>query len=294
MQIITANVGQGALAIVRHQGEAIIIDSNIPPADNDTVAFMKELLVFALRGHNLKGLILTGFDSDHADVVGVSLILRKYRPDWVMYPTYYKDSQEAQQVFAVINGEVAARSNSSRPLLKKSVRVDNVSSRRLSGLSDNFDFELFSPHIEDMDSSNNSSIVVKIVGRGQRGFSYLVTGDTEIPRWETICKHFGSALKSHVLAAPHHGSRNAVHPASLLAIAPHTVLISAGVDSEYGHPHPQAVKVYKQVAKYVYSTNMEGGVTLLTEPGPTELTTTLIRRATIDREAAAAGVSTST
>jgi len=283
MQIITANVGQGALAIIRHQGEAIIVDSNIPPTDDDTVAFMKELLAYALRGHNLKGLILTGFDDDHSDVVGVSLILRKYRPDWVMYPTYYKDSGEARRVFDVINGEVAARRNSNSPLEKRSVRVDRVGNRHMVGLSDNFDFVLFSPHIEDMDCSNNCSIVVKVTGRGPRGFSYLVTGDTEIARWETICRLYGASLKSHVLAAPHHGSRNSVHPASLLAIEPHTVLISAGVESQYGHPHPQAVKVYKQVAKYVYSTNMESGVTLLTEPGATELTTTLIRRSTIER-----------
>ena len=58
-----------------------------------------------------------------------------------------------------------------------------------------------------------------------RGFSYLITGDTENPRWERINKLFGSALKSHVLAAPHHGSRNAAHPASLVSIDPHTVLI---------------------------------------------------------------------
>jgi len=62
----------------------------------------------------------------------------------------------------------------------------------------------------------------------------------------------------------------------LLHIAPHTVLISAGVDSQYGHPHPQALKVYAQVAKRVYSTNMNGGVSLLTQPGTTELVTTLV------------------
>jgi len=256
MQIITGNVGQGALSIIRSQGEAIIVDSNIPPA-GDTVAFVKELLAFALKGNKLKGLILTGFDDDHSDDVGVALILRKYRPDWVLYPTYYKDTKTAGRVFAIIDGEVAARRGSSSPLSKKSVRVDNVASRNLTGLSDQFDFELFSPHIEDMDCSNNCSIVVKVTGRGPRGFSYLVTGDTEYPRWETISRLFGSALKS---------------------IAPHTVLISAGVDSEYGHPHPAAVKAYASVAKRVYSTNMEGGVTLLTEPGTTELTTRLIRR----------------
>jgi competence protein ComEC len=151
---------------------------------------------------------------------------------------------------------------------------------RLSGMSDNFDFELFSPHIEDMDCSNNCNIVVKVTGRGPRGFSYLVTGDTENPRWDTIARLFGDKLKSHVLAAPHHGSKNATHPKALMHIAPHTVLISAGVDSQYGHPDPNAVRVYKAVAKYVFSTNMEGGVSLLTQPGAGEIKTTLIPCAT--------------
>ena len=279
MNIITANVGQGALAIVRDAGEAILVDSRIPASDDKTVAYVKELLAVSLKNHYVKGLILTGFDDDHSDLVGASIILRKYRPDWVMYPKYYKESTEAELVFALIDEEVAARRTSSNPLRKVSVRLDQLADRNLRGLSDHFDFELFSPHIEDMDCSNNCSIVLKLTGRGPRGFSYLITGDTENARWDTICRLFGSALKSHVLAAPHHGSRNATHPASLVHIAPHTVLISAGVDSQYGHPHGGALRVYGNIAK-VFSTNMEGGVTLLTEPGATELTTSLIRRQT--------------
>ena len=89
MNIITAGVGQGAMAIVRHAGEAIIVDSRIPPSDDDTVAFVKELLAVSLKGHNVKGLVLTGFDDDHSDIVGASIILRKYRADWVMYPKYF-------------------------------------------------------------------------------------------------------------------------------------------------------------------------------------------------------------
>jgi len=274
MNIITVNVGQGALAIIRHHGEAIIVDCQIPASGNDTVAHVKRMLPVALKDHHVKGLILTGFDSDHTEIIGMSLILKKYRPDWVMYPTYYKDSAEAKRVFAFIRSEQEARRLTSCPLVTHSVRVDTVANRRLSGLSDNFDFELFSPHVDDMDCSNNCSIVLKVTGRGNRGFSYLVTGDTESPRWARINELFGSSLKSHVLAAPHHGSRNAVHPGSILSIAPHTVLISAGVDSQYGHPHSQALKVYKAVAKGVYSTNMSGGVSLLTQPGASELTTT--------------------
>ena len=277
MNIITVNVGQGALAIVRHQNEAIIVDCRIPPSDDQTVAYVKEIMALSLKEHCVKGLILTGFDNDHSEIAGASIVLRKYRPDWVMYPTYYKDSDEAKRVFALINAEEAARRQTNNPLKKVSVRVDQLANRRLTGLSGKFEFELFSPHIEDMDCSNNCSIVLKLTGLGARGFSYLITGDTENPRWERINKLFGSALKAHLLAAPHHGSKNATHPASLVNIDPHTVLISAGVDSQYGHPHPQALQVYSRVAKHVFATNMEGGVSLLTQPGPTELTTTLIR-----------------
>lgn len=98
MNIVTVNVGQGALAIVRHQKEAIIVDCRVPPSDGRTVAYVKEMLALSLKDHCVKGLILTGFDSDHSEVVGASIVLRKYRPDWIMYPKYYKDSDEAKQV----------------------------------------------------------------------------------------------------------------------------------------------------------------------------------------------------
>jgi beta-lactamase superfamily II metal-dependent hydrolase len=276
MNIITVNVGQGALSIIRHNREAIIVDCRIPPSSDDTVAFVKQMFATALKDHGVRGLVLTGFDDDHTDVVGIALVLQKYRPDWVMYPQYYKNTQEAKSVFHLIDEQENERRGSTHPLRRISVRLDRGSNRRVPGLADNFDFELFSPHPEDMNSSNNCSIVLKVLGRGSSGFSYLITGDTEVERWQSIDRLFGGALKSHVLAAAHHGSINGVHPGALLHIDPHTVLISAGVDSQYGHPDPAAVKTYKRVAKYVYATNMQGGVSLLTKPGTAELTTTLI------------------
>ncbi len=180
MNIITVNVGQGALAIVRNQGEAIIVDARVPPSDDRTVAYVKEIMALSLKDHCVKGLILTGFDDDHSEIVGASIILRKYRPDWIMYPTYYKDSAEAKRVFALINQQVKTRRITGNPLEKISVRVDQLANRNLQGLSDNFDFELFSPHVEDMDCSNNCSIVLKLTGRGPRGFSYLRAGSAKL------------------------------------------------------------------------------------------------------------------
>src|ERR1700722_17696256 len=109
MKIITVNVGQGAFTIVRHQKEAVIVDCRIPPSSDQAVANVKEMLALSLKDHYVRGLILTGFDDDHSEIVGASMMLRKYRPDWIMYPKYYKDSDEAKRVFALIESEEKSR-----------------------------------------------------------------------------------------------------------------------------------------------------------------------------------------
>jgi beta-lactamase superfamily II metal-dependent hydrolase len=200
MNVITVNVGQGALSIIRHSKEAIIVDCRIPPRSDSSVAFVKQMFATSLKDHRVKGLVLTGFDDDHSDVVGTAIVLQKYRPDWVLYPQYYKDSQEAKSVFSLIDQQERERKGTTSPLRRVSVRVDRLANRKLPGLSTNFDFELFSPHIEDMSCSNNCSLVLKVTGLGPTGFSYLVTGDTETERWQSIARFFGDALKSHVLA----------------------------------------------------------------------------------------------
>jgi beta-lactamase superfamily II metal-dependent hydrolase len=208
----------------------------------------------------------------------VESILTRHTPDWVMYPTYYKDTEAAGKVFAIIEREVRRRAKTNRPLERKSVRVDNVESRFLTGLANNFMFELFSPHMEDMDSSNNSSIVLKLTGMDPTGFKYLITGDTETERWERINAIFGANLKSDVMAAPHHGSKTGVHAGTLLSVSADTVLISAGVDNQYGHPDAVAVAAYQRTSRQVYSTNAtKDGTCLFTRRNGQAFETTLVR-----------------
>ena len=78
MNIITVNVGQGALSSVRHGGEAVIVDVRIPPSADNTVAFVKQVLATSLTGHYVRGLILTGFDDDHTDVRGAAIDLMEF------------------------------------------------------------------------------------------------------------------------------------------------------------------------------------------------------------------------
>lgn len=264
MDIFTLYVGQGSLAAVRAGNEAIIVDAHVPERDDITSEQIEMSLDHYLAKSNVRGLILTGLDRDHACPAGVESILTRYEPGWVMYPKYFKDTDAAGDVFASIARHERRRANTSRPLLRRSVRVDRLESRNLEGLASYFTFELFSPHMDDMDSSNNSSIALKLVGLDQNGFSYLITGDTESTRWDTINHYFAKYLASDVMAAPHHGARSGLNAKTLLLVNPNTVLISAGVDNSYGHPYGVAVQAYQQVAKHVFCTMAEEGKCLLT------------------------------
>ena len=216
MDIFTLYVGQGALAAVRAGNEAVIVDAHMPDCDDITQEQIEKSLDHYLAKCNVCGLILTGLDRDHACPAGVESILSRYQPNWVMYPKYYKDTDAAGEVFDIIDRNEKRRANTLRPLVRHSVRVDRVDSRHLTGLASYFTFELFSPHMDDMDSSNNSSIVLKLVGLDQNGFSYLITGDTETERWDSINRYFGKYLASDVMAASHHGGRSGMNAKTLL------------------------------------------------------------------------------
>ena len=65
-------------------------------------------------------------------------------------------------------------------------------------------------------------------------------------------------------AALHHNAGNAAHSGAVRSIGPDTVLVSAGVVNQYGHTHQQAPQVYRSLVKRVYSTNLNGDVSLWT------------------------------
>src|SRR5260370_33619031 len=134
-----------------------MVGARVSAANDRTVAYVKEIMALSLKDHCVKGLILTGFDDDHSEIGGASIVLRKYRPDWIMYPTYYKESDEARRVFALINAEESARRLTNNPLKKVSVRGDKLANPHLTGLSDTSDFHLLSPHIDARDCSTNGS-----------------------------------------------------------------------------------------------------------------------------------------
>lgn len=274
MDILTLYVGQGALTGVRIGNEGIIVDAHMPDCEDVNCDEIRQTLEVYFRNSVVRGLVLTGLDADHAHAGGVEWLMARFAPDWVMYPKYFKDTDCARDVFNSINKVERRRASTARPLTRHSIRIDRLEDRVIAGLGQNFSLEVFSPHPEDMDNSNNSSIVAKLTGTDVTGFRYLITGDTETDRWETIGRLFGKYLASDVMAAAHHGATTGVHPKTLLAVRPNTVLISAGVDSQFDHPRGAAVRVYQEVAKHVWATNAGNeGKNLLTQREGTDFST---------------------
>lgn len=268
MKIYTLNVGQGQFVVVTGQKEAFIVDTYVPLSPKTDIVNVKGALASILQGKNLIGLMVTGFDADHFNEVGMRIVLNKYRPDWIMYPQYYKKTGNADACFAVIKSFEQQKDfrKISVSLSKNDTRFYN------SSISSEFEFEVFSPHSADMTSSNNCSLVCK-VKELSTGATYLITGDTENDRWDSITKYFGNSLRSQVLDAPHHGSKNGISADAMKLIKPHTVLVSAGYQNQYGHPDREATNLFAAHATNWYSTHASGGISLVTHVSADEVKT---------------------
>jgi beta-lactamase superfamily II metal-dependent hydrolase len=264
MKIYTLNIGQGQFVVITGDTQAIIIDTYFSYQPKHPIIHVKSALTDILKNKYLVGLMITGFDDDHFNEDGLKIVLNKYRPDWIMYPEYFKETKNASKCFDVIGTFDNQNAKFKRcPIL--------LGANNTTPSSKDFSFEIFSPHTEDMNSSNNCSLVCKITEKNT-GATYLVTGDTENDRWNSIVRIFGNSIKADVLDAPHHGSKNGITEAAMKLINPHTVLISAGVDNQFGHPDSEAMTIFRKYAKNVYSTKDgkdKNGHSLMTEVSKT-------------------------
>ena len=258
MDIYTLNVGQGQFVVVVGNTQALVVDTYVPLDSENEVINVKAALATILQGKELVGLMVTGFDADHFNEIGMKIVLNKYRPDWIMYPKYFKNTKTADACFAVIE-----TFEGQKKFRRVSVSLSENSTRSYDTLSQDFNFEVFSPHSEDMNSSNNCSLVCKIREK-TTGKTYLVTGDTEGDRWASISRIFSGSIGSDVLAAPHHGSKNGISQQAISLIRPHTVIVSAGVGNQYGHPDPEATRLFATYAQTWFSTNTGSGQSLKT------------------------------
>lgn len=113
------------------------------------------------------------------------------------------------------------------------------------------------PPVGDVDHNDRSVGVVLRFGR----FAAFLSGDSERPLLSHFLDH-DAVPDVTLLKAAHHGSRNGFTAAFLSTARPEVVVISLGANS-YGHPHPESVAAYAEIAHELYRTDIDGSVTVL-------------------------------
>ncbi len=88
--------------------------------------------------------------------------------------------------------------------------------------------------------------------------SFLITGDIQREVEEILARSLGPRLRSTVLLAPHHGSRNSLSPAFLEAVCPQWVVFSSGRFNAFGLPHPEAVARAAEAGAKIWRTDRQG------------------------------------
>jgi len=119
------------------------------------------------------------------------------------------------------------------------------------------------------DEENEASIGVLI---RYGNFTYFTAGDLpgggapggfETKDLET---HTGELLGDiDILHAGHHGSASSSNGTFLQTLRPEVVVISVGVDNDYGHPHPSVLEKIEDLGITLYRTDLQGTVEILSD-----------------------------
>lgn len=97
----------------------------------------------------------------------------------------------------------------------------------------------------DVSNLNNTSIVSRLV-QSDGTSTVLLPGDAERGLEREILLS-GAELNAPILKLGHHGSRTATSDVFLAAVDPKTVVVSAGKDNKFGHPHAETMEKVKDL-----------------------------------------------
>ena len=242
------DVGQGdSTFIVTPNGTQVLVDGG--PAPREAVRAVGNRTPFWDR--DLDMVVLTHPDEDHFR--GLVNVLDRYGVDVVL------ESGRVSQNPLYLEWE--------RVLEGKDIRSQLAAQGQTIVLDKAARMEVLNPPLNQTVAEgselNNAGAVLRLV---YGNLSFLLTADIEAETEEHLLRE-GLPLRSSVLKVPHHGSETSTTPGFLSAVSPVAVIISAGADNQYGHPHPDVTtRLESSVGiEWVYLTAERGDIEFITD-----------------------------
>ena len=234
LQVSFLDVGQGdAILIEGPTGVNVLVDGG---RDRSVLRELPKQLGFFDRSIDV--VVATHPDADH--ISGLSDVLERYRVSYVIDPGITTDTSNFLRLESAIDAEHVER------VLARSGQ------RLLLGGGAYADILYPDKDVSKGDTNDGSIIMGVVYGTTE----FLLTGDAP----SFVEDRLRGALRSDVLKAGHHGSRTSTSATFLASVQPEVVIISAGKDNTYGHPHQDVLDRIATAGARVLSTIEEGTI----------------------------------
>ena len=271
LTISMLDIGQGDAVLIQTGAKNILIDTGDDKyyedgkKGKDNTQLLTELQ--KLKIDHIDTLVMT---HAHADHIGkADKVIAQYGVKELVYNGIPSTSKY------FINALKAAKANGTQQVKVKAGDVLDFG----NGVS----FEIVSPS-QSLIDEDTAAIKAKkkvdvnnesVVGRLTFGnFAMLFTGDAEGPVEKIMAASYGKKLKCQVLKAGHHGSKTSSTAEFLKLVQPESVVMSLGVNNQYGHPHEALLnRLQKQGVKNIYRTDANGTITIVSDGSSYSITT---------------------
>lgn len=238
------DVGQGdAILIESPAGRQMLVDGG---RDRSVLRELgRELGPF---DRSLDMIVATHPDADH--IGGLPAVFAQYDVAHYLSPGIESDTNPSRALLAATERERSLAPG----LARRGMRI------LLGG--DAYADILFPDRDVSEIETNTGSVIMRVV-YGETAF--LLSGDAPESVENYLVSLDEPGLESEVLKAGHHGSRTSTGEALLAAANPALVVISAGKDNSYGHPHEETLQRIGASGAAVASTMGEGAVVLVSD-----------------------------
>ncbi|MEI8217191.1 MAG: stalk domain-containing protein [Eubacteriales bacterium] len=237
MKISFIDVGQGDSIFIDYGDYEILIDAGTSDYGDKVANYIKPFV----QG-DLDVLVATHVHADH--IGGLPKVIDTFQIDNII------DSGETYTTATYLNYYAAAISEPNCNFTSDSKMTFNMGKNatfKIIELGDNY-----------ADSNDNS--VVSMVK--YNNIEVLLMGDLSSTVENANLSKFSDV---DILKAGHHGSRTSTSSVFLDTTKPETIIISAGLNNTYGHPHPESLGRMFAAGSSVYGTFKSGTIVATTD-----------------------------